>query len=64
MANNFTVKINPAFKGRGGVAGAFTWQRLEKILRNAGELRDNETIEGYEVSEANVNFYIKRVDKS
>lgn len=58
--SNMTIKIDPEFKGCGGLAGSFTWQRLEKILRKAGELRDDETIEGYVVAPSNVNFYIKK----
>ena len=57
MANKIEVKINPNFTS-GEVAGWFSWERLELILRNAGELRDNETINGYKADEQGVNFYI------
>ncbi len=57
MAKKIEVKINPNFTC-GGVAGSFTWQRLEKILRKAGELHDNEVINGYNIDEQGVNFYI------
>ncbi len=54
------IKIDPDFNGRTGCSGFFTWQRLETILRKAGELRDGETIEGYRVEDAGVNFYVKK----
>lgn len=53
------IKINPDFNG-GGTAGFFTWHRLEEILRAAGELRGNETIDGYRIEDAGVNFFIKK----
>ncbi len=62
--SEFNIKIKSTFNGRGGTAGSFTWQRLEEILHSAKELRDDETIEGYSVSQDGVNFYIKKVDKS
>lgn len=57
MANKIEVKITPNFTS-GGVSGSFTWVRLEKILRAAGELRDNEVINGYRVDGQGVNFYL------
>jgi len=54
-------KIDPDFTGHGGCAGFFTWERLEVILRKAGELREGETIEGYRAEQAGVNFYVKTI---
>jgi hypothetical protein len=53
------IKLDPNFKGGGGVTGFFTWNRLEHILRAAGELREGEHIEGYVLENAGVNFYVK-----
>ncbi len=57
------ISLAPGFNGRDGISGFFTWKRLEGILRDAGELRPGETIEGYRVNSAGVNFFINRVDK-
>lgn len=60
MAGEKIIKLDPNFTGHGGTAGFFTWHRLEEILRSAGELRGNESIEGYRVEDAGVNFFVKK----
>jgi len=59
MADNFKVKINANFTSSVST-GSFTWHRLEKILRDAGELRDNEVINGYRIDKQGVNFYLDK----
>ncbi len=56
-AINIKVKVNPNFTGA-GLAGSLSWQRLEQILRDAGELKDNEVINGYRADKQGINFYI------
>jgi len=57
MADKIDVKINANFSGA-GLAGWISWERMEQILRNAGELRDNESINGYRADKQGVDFYI------
>jgi len=54
------IKIDPSFKGTAGTSGFVSWQRMETILRDAGQLRKGETVEGYCIEDAGVNFFIKR----
>jgi len=51
------IPIDLDFKSGSGVVGYFSWRRLSEILRAAGELKDNERIKGYYVTEDGVKFY-------
>jgi len=57
MANNIEVKINANYTGA-GLAGSLTWKRLEKILRDAGEMRSNEDLNGFKADKQGINFYL------
>lgn len=53
------IKVDPEFEGNSGLSGYVSWRRLEEILRAAGSLRKDETIKGYRVGDAGINFFIK-----
>ncbi len=61
--NKFDVKLAPDFTGF-GTCGHFTWNRLAKILQTAGELQDDESVDGFTVTEDGVNFYVKKLDNT
>lgn len=44
-----------------GSAGAFSWRRLEEILRAAGELRSSECVKGYRVDHFGVSFFVEDI---
>lgn len=61
MSNrSITIAIKPGFTGRGGTVGFISWVRLVEILQQSGELRKGETIEGYRVEEAGINFFFDK----
>lgn len=57
-----TITLDPNFKGNAGCAGFVSQHRMEKVLRDAGQLREDEAIEGYRIEDAGLNFYVKKLD--
>jgi len=61
MSDKTVIPLHEAdFKGKAGVAGFISWNRLEDALRLNGELDEGECIAGYVVDDGGISFYIEK----
>lgn len=61
MSNKRIIPHNDTlFQGKAGTVGYISWERLEKMLRVVGDLREGEQVAGYVVEDTGINFYIEK----
>ncbi len=56
-SDTYEVKLDPNWTGS-GVAMTLRWERLEEMLKEQGQLRTDEKLDGAKVTQHGIRYYI------